>query len=203
VIRGLVAIGALLWGCGQTTRTVGRYTEKGPATTQGGAAGAAASGEAAAAGAGEIDAPTAGAGGAASCACVTATIDWWVDAPARPPGDYVGKGHIAPCSAYEYDAERDGEPPVITSQLSLPCQGDFGIESVNAALADPELQAALAGPAVVFGMDKRPEGGHIDHIEVGGKVILIGDECADQPGCRLPAGVNNLDGLLAQIQRLY
>jgi hypothetical protein len=92
---------------------------------------------------------------------------------------------------------------MIASQQPLACAGPFGVETINARLMDPEVQAALSGAAQVFGLDRRANGGGVDHIEVNGSVLIVGDTCTGDPTCNIPEGVANLDHLLAQLQMIY
>jgi hypothetical protein len=202
-MRGRFA-GCLLFGllvaCGGATRSNPHPIADAPEQATGGAPSASTATPSAGDGNG---AASAGEGGAASCGCVNATINWWVDDPARPPSEYVGKGLIIPCARYEYTASLTGQPAAIDHSVDLVCAGNFGVESINAALINPDVRAALAGSEQVFGHDGRVSGGQIDHIEVDGQIMLVGSACGSEPACNLPAGVQQLDHLLAAIDGLY
>lgn len=133
------------------------------------------------------------------CDCVPVTIRWW------RAGGLVGpsrEASIEPCAAFEYRVLTD--EPSSNKQCSSTLQGcgnALGVDDIRAALADADVQAALEQAPIVYGRDLRPLDGHVDHIEVDGKVIEVGDECnGETPDCRLPLGVDRFGRLLGNLQ---
>lgn len=150
----------------------------------------------------DAPAPSAGQGGTKTsgedeaCDCLAVDIRWW------RAGGLVGpsrQASIEPCAAFGYQVLGD-EDKRCSSTLEG-CGDALGIDDIHAALADPDVQVALAQAPVVYGRDLRPLDGHVDHIEVDGKVIEVGDECnGESPDCQLPLGVDRFGRLLGNLQ---
>ena len=141
------------------------------------------------------------AGEPGECACLVEEIAWWRDGGLVPSSI---EGHLTPCAQFEY-TETTGEPVAhrfCWATLEL-CSDAYGPDDVNDAIAHPDVQAALARAPILFGADSRDLDGHVDHIEVGGKVIELGAPCGapeQAAHCEIPKGVENLDKLLGYIQ---
>lgn len=201
----MLASGCLLlcleMGCGGITRSETRDRAEEPtATAQGGGpeAGSTAGGSASAA-----TAPSMGTAGTVDCGCVSASIAWWVESD-HPPDGLRGKGHVKDCMTYEYSSEPVGKPPTVVCDSPLDaCEIQFGVAAVNGVLAHPDVQAALASSPAFFGLDLRPAGGQVDHIEVNGNVIEIGGDCIGDAPCRMPPGIDQLDHFLGRMVARY
>lgn len=71
---------------------------------------------------------------------------------------------------------------------------------VLAALAHPDVAAALAEAPVLYGRDTRPVDGQVFVIEVGGVEIQVGAACAGSVGCAsIPPGVAALRDVLSDL----
>ena len=84
------------------------------------------------------------------------------------------------------------------------------VHDVEEALADPDVQAALAGSVPFYGIDSRPWDGVALDITVGSKTLTVGDDCGDGNPCwgacgptcvPVPAGVRALGKLLTSLQQ--
>lgn len=116
------------------------------------------------------------------------------------------------CRTYERTRSTQGGPPTLTCTATLDGCGaaPIAIGDVEAALANPDVTAALAGTTKIYGSDNRPCDGAVESITIGGKTIEVGGECSGPGagGCTatpcvpVPAGlralVNVLDGLDTQ-----
>jgi hypothetical protein len=141
-----------------------------------------------------------GAGGApiVDCECVAEEIGWW-----REGGGIETRreSHLAPCNVFGY-----GEGPVDSNVVPQcrsaleGCSDVFGVDDINAALAHPDVRQALERAPVLFGSDPRLIGGQLDHIEVSGRVIEIGNECPVRSDCEIPRGVYAFGFLLGTLQ---
>jgi hypothetical protein len=84
---------------------------------------------------------------------------------------------------------------------AVPCEGRsgaVGINTVLAALADPDVVAALGAAPILYG-HLIPDAGTFQ-ITFRGRTISIGFACAGAPGCTdPPAGVARLRTLLEQL----
>lgn len=125
----------------------------------------------------------------ASCPCVNAQIAWWRDDGGAP----VWQAVIRDCDVFTFYGR---EPAVRCTAKLEPCEAWLGVGAINEALFHPDVQDALEGAPVLFGVDQ----GQVDHIEVDGKVIEVGNTCTDDPACQLPRGVEAFDVLLGHLQ---
>lgn len=130
--------------------------------------------------------------GPAACDCADVEIGWWVETGIAPP---EVEARITPCNSFSYGPA--GEPECRT--VLDDCSQMFSITRLSAALAARDVQQALAQAPVVYGRDLRGLGGQVDHIEIGGKVIELGDECDALEPCPIPEGVSELANLLGRL----
>jgi hypothetical protein len=127
-----------------------------------------------------------------TCDCLEVEIAWWIEGGV---GSRQAEAHLSPCNSFYFGRQGEG-----TCSTTLDdCSQAFNLEEVIAALKDPEVRAALAQAPVLFGRDLRDVGGQLDHIEIDGKVIEIGDECDGSAPCSMPRGVVALDHLLGRL----
>lgn len=143
-----------------------------------------------------------GSGGNGACTpCLEQAMSW---------GDIGGfvatndRSTLSPCSAYRHERNMlAGGAPLLACERMLPCMGSglHGISDVSRALQQPDVQAALGGGKVLFGVDSRALDGQIFEIERGGRVINVGSPCGGGPGActPIPLGVNALVQLLRDI----
>jgi hypothetical protein len=83
--------------------------------------------------------------------------------------------------------------------LELPCAStpDFGVAAIEDAIANPDVQAALAKPAgMLYGVDTRPSDGSVFVFQRGdGKGFMVGTGAAVPPGlASLAATLHAVDG---------
>jgi hypothetical protein len=86
---------------------------------------------------------------------------------------------ISPCRTFAL--QRTGSDPVASAM----CQNEIPAataDAIEAALADPAVQAAFAGAPQFFGRDERPTDGPAFRIEVGGAAIEVGGPCGSGGG---------------------
>jgi hypothetical protein len=121
---------------------------------------------------------------------------------------YRASSSLAQCGAYTYGrAPAGGGPTTTCSDTLAGCGGpSVSIEDVERALADPDVVAALSGPAGLYGADPRPCDGEMLTIGVGSALLEVGVDCTATgsgclPGpCRpVPAGLGRLVGVLTAI----
>jgi hypothetical protein len=87
---------------------------------------------------------------------------------------------ISPCRSFALQRTGVGDP--IASAM---CQNQIPAattDAIDAALADPAVQAAFAGAPQLFGVDQRPTDGAVYRIELGGAVIEVGGPCGSGGG---------------------
>jgi hypothetical protein len=84
-------------------------------------------------------------------------------------------------------------------ELSDCYEGDpMGIQAINLALDDGDVQAALDS-GLFFGEDDRPVDGTVLSITVGERSFVVGSPCL-RDGCRpVPTGVESLVELLTSL----
>jgi hypothetical protein len=132
----------------------------------------------------------------ASCDCVPVSLSWW-----REGGAVMSSTSSSVTSCNQYKFDEHAKPPALHCASTLDgCGERLGIDDLNAALAHPDVVAALAASPVVYGSDPRPIDGQVDHIEIGDRVIEVGNDCGDTPDCSLPDGIVALDQLLGHLE---
>lgn len=108
---------------------------------------------------------------------------------------YVDSSSISPCRTYLHERRTPGSPSTLKASCTLEVEacvtGGNTVEAVNAALADADVQAALAKAPILYGVDPRAFDGAVYDITVGGKTIEVGTPCTSgASGCvPIPAGV--------------
>lgn len=145
-------------------------------------------------GAGEAGAPP-----AVDCECLNATVTW------RADGGLVFNVPMSfaePCSTFRHELRPLGGEAAESCTAPLPsgCDAALGVRDINQALQHRDVRAALQAAPVLYGGDPRALDGHVQHIEVDGKVIEIGTSC-DDPECAIPPGVASFGYILGVIQK--
>jgi hypothetical protein len=132
--------------------------------------------------------------------CLDAKIQWG-DQGGRVA--YVDTSSIAPCRTYEHRRTPTfTDPPdrVCTQDIEACNPAVHGVGDVRSALADADVQTALAKAPVLYGLDTRPSDGSVFVITNAGKEISVGADCGGASGCTpIPAGVAKLAALLHTI----
>jgi hypothetical protein len=111
------------------------------------------------------------------------------------PAPRATEAHLEPCARVSVGR---GDIQDCAGQLD-DCSQPFNVGDVTAALRHPDVQAALARAPVVYGRDQRAIGSQVDHIEIDGKVIEVGDDCDGTSPCEIPGGIHELEHLLGRI----
>ncbi len=138
----------------------------------------------------------------AGCGCLGVNLRFGSNGGLVPQ---VITSSLAPCATYSHERQGDAPSgPVVscTQELATCDAGTIGADAVVAALADPDVRAAIAAAPVVYGTDPRPVDGTVFRIEVGSAVIDVGEECPGGPACgtrTIPAGVRALADLLSRL----
>jgi hypothetical protein len=138
-----------------------------------------------------------GAAGAGAC-CVDETISW-----GRAGGFviYHDTSTLEPCAQYTRTRTETGggTPSSCAQTLQQACGAGLGADDVVEALADPDVQAALATAPVLYGLDTRPLDGQVFQIQVEAALIEVGNACQSAQCTPIPDGVGALRDLLVAI----
>lgn len=136
--------------------------------------------------------------------CFTEAIDW---GPGPNSGLMPSVDHstLSPCVHYTHRRTPSGEPSI----LPLSCETDFAAcnsvassGAVMSALANPDVQQALASSPVAYGIDSQLGAAGELEIKVGTRVIDVGNTCSGPPNCiPVPSGVQALVDLLRAIDQ--
>lgn len=91
---------------------------------------------------------------------------------------------ISPCRAFavERTAGRGGPSLEGSCENEIAAGAMISADAIDAALAEPAVQAAFAAAPKLFGEDSRPVDGSVYSIELGGKTIEVGGECGGGGG---------------------
>jgi hypothetical protein len=176
----------------------------GGATASGGTGGAAGSG----AGSGGVGGGggSAGAGGtgivsdSGTCGCVTGHVGWGMDGGLVV---YQETNALEICSVFSHQRmSRAPGPPVLFCEQDIgACPAGVSAGDVTRAIANADVQAAIAAAPVLYGEDPRAYDGQVLRIQIGSAVIEVGVPCR-VAGCRpIPAGVQSLGTLLQTLTR--
>jgi len=136
--------------------------------------------------------------------CLSTTVSW---------GDSGGltqfhdSSSVSSCRNYVRSRSADTGTPVVkcTTNLAACSASAIGVGDVEAALADPDVIAALDGKTKTYGRDDRPCDGSVVEITVGTKTVEVGGECSTTGGCtqgpcvEVPKGLRALTDLLDKL----
>lgn len=120
----------------------------------------------------------------------------------------VGRTTLTPASSFLHVRTTVREPRTSTScSPPLPACGaanQIGSDDVEAAMAHPDVRAALASPTpLLYGRDTRPVDGTVfELVRQDSRGLLVGFPCEGAAGCReIPPGVAALVTLLEALDR--
>jgi hypothetical protein len=129
-------------------------------------------------------------GAGEDCPCVPA-LRWQTSS--SESSHNLPDSNLLTCGGYQRFRET-----VEQCSTTLACDGLTG--AVARAVADPDVQAALAAAPIFYGSDPRPTG-TVLQLNIDGKGIEIGAGCGGFAACiEPPAGITALAGLLAQVE---
>lgn len=137
---------------------------------------------------------TSGAGGAGGdeCGCVEQTLSWNQD------GGFVAyreTSRLESCHTFTHtrDPIQTDPPSEICTDPMESCDGTVDPGVIQAALAHPDVMAALDGAPVLFGVDARAVDGQVLQVHVGDALIEIGYDCNGAASCtEIPPGISTL-----------
>jgi hypothetical protein len=140
--------------------------------------------------------------------CFSGTLAWG-STGGRAPFHYISS--LRSCRDYgrSRTVGNEGLAQLCTTTLD-PCgSSTVDIGDVQAALADPDVIAALAGSTKTYGSDSRPCDGSVSDITVNGKTIEVGGECtgvsgrcASAPCVAVPAGLRGQVNVRSRPERV-
>ena len=141
-----------------------------------------------------------GSGGAPNAACTSCaqeTLSWGFTGGRVA---HVDRSAITLCRTFtRWRLDRAVDAGSCSSELGDCGSPGVAIGDVEAALADPDVRAALGAPSPpLYGIDERPTDGSVFQITAGTASIEIGSDCTETAkGCvPIPAGVRALGNLL-------
>jgi hypothetical protein len=139
-----------------------------------------------------------------SCvSCFTETLQWGLSGGLVA---YTDQSELAPCAHYTHRRLTRANPDAVT----MACEGDlvacnavWSTGAVMTAVAQSDVQDALAASPVVYGIDPRGADGNVFEIVLGRKIINVGGPCRDTaPTCvPIPPGVQALVDVLRAIDQ--
>jgi len=142
------------------------------------------------------------AGNPNGCECAALPVSW------RRDGGHVAtqaQSSIKPCNTFHHETgPNGGEPTATCNSLLQKCNLGLpvNVPQLNSALADADVQAAIAAAPVLYGGDTRPVDGSVRRIDIDGQVVDVGNDCAAGASCDpIPEGVAALADLLWTIER--
>jgi hypothetical protein len=127
--------------------------------------------------------------------CVDERVRWEQDIG----GAETRYARVEPCRDYADVSTLSGLGGMICSGV-VPCTGEGPtIVELRDALADPDVQAAVAAAPVEYGSTAAPTVPFV--ITIGDAEIRLGSACGSEPSCTpIPAGVAALEELLGQLE---
>jgi hypothetical protein len=121
---------------------------------------------------------------------------------------YTDTTALSPAATWTRQRSFAGDTmPPLQCMTTIPACGTANaltVGDVMGAIADPDVQAALANPpppSGVYGVDSRPEDGAVFSFQRSdGRGFLVGMPCGGAPGCtEIPPGLATLEGLLTAL----
>lgn len=145
---------------------------------------------------------TGGSGGgtadAGACGCVEKHIEWGLTGGFVPFNDVSS---LDACAVFLH--RRPTKPPMAScTQDIVECTGLVSPRELTAAMADPDVQAAIAAAPILYGGDSRPSDGQVFTMQLGDATVEVGSPCENFPDCRpIPGGVQQLATLLGTMTK--
>jgi hypothetical protein len=142
--------------------------------------------------------------------CLAKTLEWGFT------GGYIAyEDHstLGPCVHYTHHRQAAccvNAPGPVPPQVLMSCENDFDActaitssGAVLSALANADVQQALAGTTLLYGSDPRHSDGAVFEIKIGSRVIDVGGSCdGAPPNCiPVPPSVQALVDLLTAIDK--
>jgi len=137
--------------------------------------------------------------------CLTTTVSWGSNGGLT---QFTSSSSLQTCRTYERSRiVGNGAPTVVcTAELGACASASIAVGDVEAALADPDVTAALAGTTQTYGSDSRPCDGAVLSITVGARTVEVGGECTGPTGgCTqtpcvpVPTGLRTLANVLQKL----
>ena len=137
--------------------------------------------------------------------CLATTVSWGQN------GGFVAftdTSSLKSCRTYDRSRTMgNGAPtPLCATTLDACGAAPIAIGDVEAALASPDVTAALDGNTKTYGSDSRPCDGSVLSITVGAKTVEVGGECTGSTGgcsstpcVAVPAGLRALAAVLEKL----
>lgn len=98
--------------------------------------------------------------------------------------------YVEPCRTFRVENEPFGDPASEICNNEIPLDGDVTPADINALVADPDVQAALAAAPITYGADATFIDVPLTSIEIDGVKLYVGQPCGDAGTCiEIPAGV--------------
>jgi hypothetical protein len=115
--------------------------------------------------------------------CLGDTLLWYSDGGEVA---YTGHSQISACRTYTH--ERIPSDPKVPTLACTTQVGDCGskpvsVREIEAALAHPDVVAALSSETSLYGSDPRGCDGTVLRVQVGTKLLEIGDDCSQAGNC--------------------
>jgi hypothetical protein len=139
--------------------------------------------------------------------CLATTVSW---GPSGGLTSYTTTSSLKACRTYDHSRVTGNEAPTLicTANLSACGAPSIAVADVEAALADPDVIAALAGTTKTYGSDFRPCDGAVESITVGANTIEVGGDCTGpNSGCTqmpcvpVPPGLRALANVLDDLDK--
>ena len=135
--------------------------------------------------------------------CIGQSIAWGMNGGLT--GGTLVQSSVSTCRTYAHEMQSSTNPKKCTTTLGACSATTVGIADVERALADPDVQAAIASNVELYGSDPRGCDGAVFEIQIGARTIDIGGDCSLPNGCGpsqtkcvpVPQGLAKLQDLLA------
>jgi hypothetical protein len=134
-------------------------------------------------------------GDSGTCGCTTRHVGWGMNGGHVT---YHDSSALEICNLFLHQRMpvSQGIPAMSCEQQFTNCTSTIGPGEVTRAIANSDVQAAIAAAPILYGDDPRPADGQVLGIQIGSASIEVGGACK-APGCKpAPAGVSALADLL-------
>lgn len=142
--------------------------------------------------------------------CLGTSVSWSLDGGLV---QYEESMSLGDCRTFTYQRTTFGSPPdgpsgTCTVEIGGCDAAKVAVHDVEQALAHPDVVAALAAPAALYGEDDRCVDGVLLMLDVGGVALKVGSECSGMPACAdggdpcvpVPPGLDALRTVLRDVK---
>jgi hypothetical protein len=145
----------------------------------------------------DLDVVDGGVSDGGTCGCIGQSVEWGMS------GGFVPSQEVSTLGACATFGHRlAAKPPAPSCEQPLgECAAAIGARDVARAIANADVQAAIAAAPVIYGQDSRAVDGQVLRMQIGAAIVEVGSPCGSASCKPIPNGVGDLATLLQALTK--